>query len=784
MGIAYNAGAYASTNWVITETEFISEYQRKFETIFCLGNGYMGLRSTTEEEYHGANRGFYVAGLFDAFPGEVTELPNIADWTSAEITLDGEVFNLSRGTAYGYRRQLHLKTGEVIRKLEWESPSGKRTRLVFRRFVSISNIHIAAIKIEITPINYSGKITLFSGINGQTTNSGVQHFKEGSARFFQDNTVTLTSRTQESGIGLSLAVSHLFAKDGSRIVVQEKVTTGRRQIFLSSEHDIRQEETLGMDIIAAVHTSRDPAWRTKEKLSDKELGAITKRELEKATEGGYEKLFTNHAEAWEQIWKKHDVYIDGPDFDQLAIRFSLFHIYQMTPVHDELVSIAAKGLSGDGYKGHFFWDTEIFLLPVHTYTSPEIARELLLYRYHSLAGARKKAGENGYAGAMYPWESADTGEEATPKWGGVDIKTGKPIRIWSGDLELHITCDIVYSIWQYFNVTGDYDFMYGSGLEIMLDTSRFWSSRLEYNNKEDHYEITGIMGPDEYSEHIHNNAFTNYMVKWQIDKTLRFSRWVKENKPGVWEKVSAKLELSQEELDSWKEKGEKLFFPMDQESGFITQYEGFKDKKIIDLLQYKEKVGSILEDFSWENIIQSQIIKQADVIMLFHLVGKDFSKEVKKVNWNYYEPKTLHDSSLSHGIHAIVAADMDEIQKGYDFFQKSIRIDLGENMHSCDDGLHAASHGGNWQAVVNGFGGMRVTDDGILRINPGLPDQWKNLSFNLTWRGTACHLHISKRELSIQLFSVPAKPFSVDVFGDIYHIQTMEVLRIPYGCKR
>jgi len=784
LGIIYNRGAQTSTNWVITETEFIQEYQRNFETIFCLGNGYMGLRSATEEEYHGAERGFYVAGLFDTFPGEVPELPNIADWTNVEITLDDEVFSLSRGTVYEYMRQLHLNTGEVIRILEWESPSGKRTRLVFRRFVSMSNLHIAAVKIEITPINYSGKITLLAGINGQAVNGGVQHFKEGSARFFQDSTISLTSRTQESNIGLSLAVTHLFAKDGCGIVVEEKVKTGRRQIFLSTEYDVMQGETFRMDTIAAVHTSRDPELRSGEKLSDKELETITKMELEKAAESGYEKLFTAHAEAWEQIWKKSDIGIDGPDFDQLAIRFSLFHIFQMTPVHDELVSIAAKGLSGDGYKGHIFWDTEIFLLPVHTYTSPKIARELLLYRYHSLTGARKKARENGYIGAMYPWESADTGEEVTPQWGGVDIKTGKPIRIWSGDLEIHITCDIVYSLWQYFNVTGDYDFMYRYGLEIMLDTSRFWASRLEYRKEVDHYEITGIMGPDEYSEHIDNNAFTNYMVKWQIDKTLRFSAWVKQNKPEEWESVSAKLKLSMDELDDWKEKVNKIYFPMDMISGLIIQYEDFMDKKMIDLSKYKGKVGAIMEDYSWEDIVHSQIIKQADVIMLFHLVGNDFSQEVKKVNWDYYEPKTLHDSSLSQGMHAIVAVDMDDVKKGYTYFQKSIRIDLGEDMHSCDAGLHAASHGGNWQAVIHGFGGVRVTDDGILRINPRLPDKWKNLAFSLTIRGRECRLHISKKELCIQLISVSKDPLCVEILGDIYNLHTAEELRIPYRLKR
>ncbi len=784
MGIAYNIGKDKYLNWIVTETDFVSLNSGKFETIFSLGNGYMGLRAATEEGAPGEVRGCYVAGLFDKFPGEVTELPNIPDWTKVEIKLDGEVFSLCTGKIMSYSRQLNMREGELVRNIEWMSPLGKKTRLVFSRFVSMSDLNAAAIKIEICPVNYSGSVEILSGIDGQISNSGVQHFKEGNFRMFKDGIISATSRTQESDIGLTVAVKHLFSMDGDEIKEAEQVRTGRRQIFLSSIHEIKEGHNFSFEKIVTVSSGRDTEFREAGEISDKELEKSTVEKLEKANLLGYDRLFDKHKAEWSRIWKNADISIDGPDFDQLGIRFSIFHIHQMTPAHDERIGIAAKGLSGEGYKGHAFWDTEIFLLPVHTFTSPETAKKLLLYRYGTLAGARRKALENGFKGAMFSWESADTGDEETPKWGGVDIKTGEQIRIWSGDLEIHITSDIVYSIWQYFEVTRDYDFMYKYGLEIMLDTSRFWASRLEYNSGKDRYEITDVMGPDEYSEHIDNNAFTNYLVRWQLDKTLQFADRIMNDEKEVWSKVSTKLNLSMDELNNWKEKAEKIYFPMDEDTGFIHQYEGFKDKKTIDLSRYRGKVGSIMEDYSWEDLVHSQVLKQADVIMLLYLAGDDFSLETKKTNWDYYEPKTLHDSSLSAGMHAIVAADMDDVEKGYEYFKESIRIDLGKNMKSCDAGLHSASHGGNWQAVVNGFGGVRITGDGTLRINPRLPEEWNSLKFNLTWHGVKCFLEVSKSELFLKpLLSSPAsvdKPFYMEVYGKKYLVDGSEELEITY----
>ncbi|MEA3453449.1 MAG: glycoside hydrolase family 65 protein [Candidatus Caldatribacteriota bacterium] len=780
MVIKYNIGKNEYRNWIVGETDFQPAYLGKYETIFTLSNGYMGVRAATEETYREETRGCYISGLFDKFPGEVTELANIPDWLNIEIKLDGEKFDLKTGKILSYQRQLNIKYGQLVRNIEWESPKGRKTKLSFERFISLDNIHFTALKVKIIPLNYSGAIEICSGINGQTTNSGVQHFKEGRLRFSSEGIISMTSRTQESDIGLVIATKHLFYLNGEILEVKEEVGSQRRKIFSSSRYKIKQKEELSFVKMVTIYSTRDPDFRGKEKVSDKKIEKMAIDNLKKFTEIGYDKLFDAHKKRWGQLWKQIDIALDGPDFDQLAIRFSQFHIYQMTPVHDERLSIAAKGLSGEGYKGHVFWDMEIFILPFFIYAFPKIAKRLLLYRYRFLDGARKKAKENGFEGAMYPWECADTGCEVTPKWGGVDFKTGKPQRIWTGELEQHITCDIVYSIWNYFQATCDHDFMYNYGLEIMLETSRFWASRLEYNPEKDQYEINDVTGPDEYSEHINNNTFTNYMVKWQLNKTIQFSKWVEINQLKVWNKVTSKIKLTFNELSDWKEKANKIYIGMDKASGFIHQYEGFTDKREVDLLKYKGKVGAITQDYNWEEITQMQVLKQSDIIMLLYLLGDDFSRETKRLNWDYYEPRTLHDSSLSQSIHAILALDIDDIKKGYEYFERSIRIDLGEDLKTSWGGLHAASLGGNWQAVVNGFGGVRITNDGKLRINPHLPKRWKNLKFKITWRGEKYSIEINKNKITFKALSSIRRQLFVEIYGKDYFLHPNEILKVTY----
>lgn len=750
MAIAYNLGKGEYKNWIISETEFNENNLPKFETIFSLGNGYMGLRAATEEHYFNETRGCYVAGMFDRFKGEVAELPNIPDYVGMEIKLDGERFNLNQGKIISYHRYLNVKDGELVREVEWQSPAGNITKLVFKRFVSLANLHLAGFKIKIIPVNYSGKVAIKTGYNGQVTNSGVQHFVEGDKRVLPDGKSYLTVRTQESGIFTIVAGKFRFLINASEINPQQQIVTGRRQLFLRSEYELKENECLEMEKCVIVYTGRDLEFKDKD-IDSGDIVETALTTLDKAGTKRYEELFSEHRQKWHKLWHEIDIEIGGPDFDQLAVRFAQYHLVQMTPSHDSRISVAAKGLSGEGYKGHVFWDTEIFILPFFIYTFPQIARKLLEYRYHTLDGARKKARENGYKGAMYPWESADTGEETTPEFGEVDIKTGKPIRIWCGEIEQHITADVAYAIWHYYQVTGDKEFMYNYGTEIFMETARFWASRLEYNQGLDRYEIKDVIGPDEYSEHVNNNAYTNYMVKWHLEKAIDIYNWLSDDSRDILEKIINKIALKEDELNEWKKKKDKIYLPFQEDSKVIPQFDGFMDQDVIDISSYRGDVGAIMKAYSWDEITSSQVIKQADVVMLLYLLGEDFSHEVKEKNYHYYEPKTLHDSSLSPSIHAIMGKEIGDLDEAYRYFNKSTTIDLGRNMRSCDAGLHSASLGGIWQAVVLGFGGVKVKDN-VLNIDPMLPEKWDYLNFKLKWQGMPIRVEIRNDRVSVSFF--------------------------------
>lgn len=778
MAIQSDDGTGAYRNWIVAETEFNSEFLKKYETLFCLGNGYMGLRSATEEQYPGESRGWYIAGLFDQFKGEVTELANIPDWLATKIFINGEQFTLEKGKILTYLRFLNLKDGELVRDIAWETPQGHRFQMVFRRFVSLDNYHLAGLKIEILPLDGDAHIAICTGFDGQVTNSGAQHFVEGNKRVFQKkHQYYMTVKTQESAIDVALAAQHRFFVNDARVDAAEQFSGERRRILVTSTCSVKQQDTFVFEKIVSGFTGRD-AELIHKSVKDVDVLNIALKTLEQEASQGYDVLFEQSKAVWRDKWKEMEIEIDGPGFDQLAIRFAQFHLIQMTPAYDNRLSIAAKGLSGEGYKGHVFWDTEIFMLPFFIYTFPEIARKLLEYRYNTLAGARQKARENGYRGAMYAWESALTGEETTPKWGAIDIVSGEPIRIWCGEIEQHITVDVVYGLWHYFQATQDHDFMLNYGYEILFDTANFWVSRLEYNQEKDQYEIHNVIGPDEYSEHVNNNAYTNYMVQWHLRKAAECAQWLKANHADTWTRLNACLHLEQYQQE-WQDKAEKIYVAIEEETGIIPQYDGFMKKKVIDLSPYTGKVGVIFDNLGWEAIQQCQVIKQADVVMLLYLLGDLFSKEVKQTNWDFYEPKTLHDSSLSPAIHSILAHDLEIPELAYQYFERAARIDLGENMNRSDHGLHSASLGGVWQAVINGFAGMRIRKD-RLSLTPRLPDPWKKLVFRLKWRGASIAVAIDKTQIIFKKKMDKNPMIPVEISGKHYEF-IGEQLTVNYG---
>lgn len=757
--------------WIIEEDKFDSSLLGKCEAIMCLGNGYLGLRSATEERYLNEKRGYFVAGTFNKFDdNEVTELPNIADVINLELIMNGQYFTLDKGIIKSYSRKLNLKTGELSRHVIWVSPLGDELDLKFHRVVSLKDLNLIAQKVMITPVNNSITLKIISGIDGRMSNNGSQHMSDGDKRLYDKKFMQLIQTSGESKIDFIHNTTLSYTLDEKPYELNSHIVIERRKIFMEYDGFIEKGSNLIIEKISNVYTSRDA------KNIDLDLKTIQENSLNSLKESsleGYDTIAYASATEWERkVWEETPIIIESEDeFDQLAIRFAQYHLTIMTPAHDNRMSIGAKGLSGEGYKGHTFWDTDIFVLPYFTFTNTEVARQLEEYRYYILDGAHKKSKANGFEGAQFPWESAwlDDGE-VTPIWGAADIITGLPTKIWSGFIEQHITSDVAYGIWQYYMVTDDQMHMDKFGYELLLDTAKFWASRLEYSNEDGLYHINNVVGPDEYKEHADDNAFTNYMAYWNIKKAIEYHNLLKDEKPQIFERLCHTLDLERV-YKIWLDRVDKIYLPIPRESDLvIPQDKYYLTYKEIDLTKYKDQtqVGGIYLDYSVEEINHIQVSKQADIMILFLLMEDMFSQSVKKSNWNYYEPRTLHDSSLSLSTHCVLANDLGDYDMAYDLFKSAANIDLGPNMKSSDEGIHAASIGGIWQCFVYGFGGVRMLN-GKLRIEPKLPKVWKSLEFTFFWHGQKLKLNIWNDRMCIENITKD-KEVEAQIFGKTYHI--------------
>ncbi|WP_317913900.1 glycoside hydrolase family 65 protein [Carnobacterium maltaromaticum] len=736
--------------WIIEESFFNQEWLAKYETIFYLGNGYMGLRSATEENYVGEKRDLLVAGTFNKFDeNEVTELPNLADLTQIKIKVNEQTVDLTKGAVSQYVRRLDLKTGELFREFIWTTPKGEEIAFKFKRIVSMKRLHVIAQSVEITPLNQDIEVSIESGIDGQVTNNGSQHFTEGEKHLYEEKYIQMIPKTTQSAIAFVVSTVTEFYVNNQPTKLNSRIEMKRRQVFNNYWGNVAKNVTLRLEKISTVYSTRD---KDQENHTLTEIEKIGYEALKETSSLGYEVLQKESAKAWqEKVWNIAPITIDSTDTaDQLAINFAKYHLHAMTPAHDNRMNIAAKGLSGEGYKGHTFWDTEIFMLPYFIYTHPEIAKSLVEYRYLGLQGAHKKAAENGYEGAQFPWEAAwvDDGE-TTPVWGAADIVTGKATKIWSGFIEQHITSDVAYGVNQYIEATGDQEFLETKGYELLLDTAKFWASRLEWNAEKQNYQINEVIGPDEYKEHVNNNAFTNYTAHWNIKKAIEIYDELQKNQPLVFDRLNKKIGLAKI-YPQWVEKVDLLFLPQANQDGVIPQDDTYLGKKMIDLSGYKaqEQVGGLFHDYNLNQVNEMQITKQADVMLLLFLFENWFTTEEKLANWNYYEPKTMHDSSLSLSTHSVLAADLGKIELSYKLFKQAVAIDMGTAMKSSDEGIHAASLGGIWQMTVFGFGGVRALN-GQLRIDPNLPPNWKSVCFSIFWHQEELEVVATKTQLTV-----------------------------------
>lgn len=763
--LKYDLGQNETENWLIAETAFEEAYQGKCEAIFCNGNGYLGQRAALEERYVGQTRNLLVTGTFNKFDeGEVTELPNLPDVTNLEFNVDGVRFAMDQSNTSEYLRVMNLKTGEVCRTLVWKHPNGNRYALRFTRFASMANEHILGLKAEITAMDADATIRVDSGIDGRVTNGGSQHFHEGEKRIFNNTVLQMRSVTIQSSVTCCLHTAHRYLIDGVETQGKLLPIIDRRYMAMRGTFALQKGATLTVEKITSVNTSRDLIYDGMENDAE-QVVQDGKTMLEAASHLGYDQLLEESILAWAKIWERADIRIKSSrPFDQLLIRFAIYHLNIMAKKDDNRVGVGAKGLTGEGYKGHSFWDTEVFILPYFTLTNPKAAKSLLEYRYKGLYGARLKAKENGYEGAMYPWEAAWVNDgEVTPLWGAADVVTGKPMKILTGLIEQHITADVAFGVEQYFAVTGDQDFMNRCGYEILIDTARFWASRATWDEEKKAFVILDVIGPDEYKEHVDNNAYTNYMAAHNMQLALDAMEQLEAENNEVYVRLHKAFDFM-ESRKAIRKVLAGLYLPKPNEDGIVPQFDGYFDLEHIDLTPYKQAsvVGTIYNDYNIEQIGTFQVHKQADTLVLMLLMDDLFSAEVKKKNYYFYENRTLHDSSLSKSTHCVLAADLHEDETAYQFYKGCGEIDLGPIMTTSDMGVHTASMGGIWQCVAYGFGGVRVVGQ-TLQINPRLPENWNYLSLPLVWRGQAMMLETEKD--SVRLTNQGQHPVEVVLKG-------------------
>ncbi len=745
--------------WQINEQTFVPtpKHLHSQETVFTIGNGYFCTRGTFEEGFVGANPATLLFGVFDDIPVAKEELANAPDWLPIKLFINGERFRLDQGQILHYERTLNMRNGVLFRTVRWKSPGGVVATIHSERFASLADEHVGVIRYSVTAEDQDLNIILWASINTAVGNYNVMHW-ETQDQGHEDNLIWLLSQTHMTEVQLAQTMSFTTNMLG----FEQELIDSDTAPSIRLRGKVAAGQTITAEKLVVMYTSRDgvePVHAAlkhhreilhavaplSEQYSHDQLSLETADTVTSKTKqvfGIYDRLLAQDEEAWQRYWQIADVVIEGDDLAQCAMRYNLYQLRINVSDNDSRYSIAAKGLTGFGYRGHVFHDTEIFMLPFFTYVMPKIARNLLLYRYHLLPAARKKAASNGYEGAQYPWESTLNGEETTPP-SIVHPETGEVIPVLNGFIELHITASIAHAVVEYWSVTGDDDFMRQYGTEILLSTAMFWASRAEKNEQNHDYEITNVIGPDEWHEHVNNNAFTNYMAKQNILYGLAAWDWLQQHDPAKAQALARQLHLDQPHLEHMRDVAEHMRFPQDQETGLIEQFDGFFELEPLDQSKYKGRTDSYQGIFSVQEIQKFRIIKQADVLMLLTVLDRQFDLKTKQTNWNYYYPITDHDygSSLTPAFHAILACELGLIDEAYKLFMKGALVDLQNLRGNTPEGIHAACAGAVWQAAIFGFAGLRLTDNGFT-VNPHLPNKWTCLAFTCQYQGQLKHFDL------------------------------------------
>jgi alpha,alpha-trehalose phosphorylase len=745
--------------WGIRESGFDTASHFLRETLFALGNGYIGLRGTGEEGYSGpagtSLDGTYLNGFYESEPIQYPEaafglartnqfMLNVPNAKGIELWLGDERFDPLQGTLGQWERSLDFRTGVLQRSLEWTSNGGKRVAIRTRRVVPFAHKHLFAIEFEVTPLNFSGPVRLLSTVNGAVQNQEAgDDPRVGSAvsgpalqtlAIEQDGAFSaLTQCTHNSGFTLVSAIDTSVQCDAPVRRTSERAWQRAGQRF---EVDAVAGQALRLTKYGSYFSSRD--------YPSGELLARARAALEQAREAGFDALCAAQAAYLDDFWAHADVEIAGDDALQQGIRFNQFHLLQSVG-RDGKTNIAAKGVTGEGYEGHYFWDTEIYIFPFFLYNKPEIARKLLEYRYAGLEQARERARQMAHArGALYPWRTI----------AGSECSAYFP----AGTAQYHINADIAYSIKLYYEATGDLAYMAQAGAEIVLETARIWLGIGSYD-RAGRFCINEVTGPDEYTALVNNNYYTNAMAQMHLRFAADSADLLRRERPADFERIARAIGLDAGELADWRRAADLIFLPYDAELGIHEQDDSFLSKKVWDFAATPKENYPLLLNYHPMVIYRHQVCKQADVVLALLLLPDQFTLDAKRRDFDYYEAVTTHDSSLSSCIFSIVASEVGYHHKAYDYFMETARLDLDDTHGNTHYGVHTAAMAGTWMGVAYGFAGMRVAG-GALRFAPTLPAQWQHYQFKIQLRGALLQVRVGREQVEYALLQGAALEFN------------------------
>lgn len=747
--------------WSVQENGFHADKLRSTESIFSLGNGRFGQRGNFEEPYSSDTLpGSYLAGISfldktkvgwwkNGYPKFFSRIPNAPDWSGIRLRLIDEELNLAQWSIETFQRRLDLKQGISYRHFQATSPKGNTLNIEVEHITHMAQPNLCLIRYNVQSINYEGKISIIPFLNGDVQHEN-SNFNERMWNILRAETkrdyAYLWAQTKRENSQVCMAMAYSLHKNGKEVAGSPIKIEKEKLVGFSAGTDVKSGDRVTLikyvSLVSSLYCSHS------------DLVEQSVEECLQAKEYGWEGLTKDHTDYWKHIWYDTDVVIDGDPEVQQGIRFNIFQLYQTYQGNDPRLNIGAKGFTGEKYGGNTYWNTELCCLPYFLLSNPHyIARNLLLYRANQLDKAIENARKLGFrdGAALYPMVTIN-GDECHNEW---EITFE----------EIHRNGIIAYAIINYINLTGDQAYLVPHGLKVLIAICRFWSQRVSFSQQKKKFVLLGVTGPNEYENNVDNNWYTNYSCIQCLQQTLRMIDLGLSIQPEECQTLLNEIHFSKEETLRWKEITLNMYLPEDKEWGIFVQNDGYLDKELVNVDSIPTTERPINQHWSWDRILRSCFIKQSDVLLGLYLYNDHFDTDTVRRNYHFYEPKTVHESSLSPYVHCILAARIGEVDKAYELFRRATRLDLDDYNNEVREGLHITSMAGSWMALVHGFAGMRTKEETLI-FNPTIPRQWNHYSFTVNFRERTLHIQVGKTEMLVK--QIDGQPLNIQVEKSVY----------------